>query len=135
MGYTISWNPQRFTDYTYNTILTLTPTVIKCARFDIYSWGFVIGENEDDSFAVSRDGNEIPFAKTNRLPYTKDAMKVLILMVEYGATSELDHDDEDMRWYLEALDEVHSIKPLMSYQQQKDYFIKLEANKRITNSA
>lgn len=90
----------------------------------IESWGFVIGE-EDDCVAFSRrDGT--PWEKTNRLPYTKEAMKALIIMVEYGVTRNLDHDDADMTWYLEALEFVHAKHPLASYEHQKEYFILLK---------
>jgi hypothetical protein len=61
--------------------------------------------------------------KTNYLPYTKDVMKTLIVMVEYGAASNLNHDDSDMTWYLDALEEVHAVQPLASYAMQKEYFM------------
>jgi len=50
-------------------------------------------------------------------------MKALILMVEFGAAKNLDHDDTDMSMFLNALDEVHSIHPLVSYEEQKMFFL------------
>jgi hypothetical protein len=56
-------------------------------------------------------------------------MKALILMVEYGVTTGLDHDDSDMSWFLEALDAVNTVWPLISYENQKKYFIELGQKK------
>jgi len=53
-------------------------------------------------------------------------MRALILMVEHGVTFNLNHDDADMTWYLEALEAVHAVRPLASYEQQKEYFINLQ---------
>jgi hypothetical protein len=50
-------------------------------------------------------------------------MKVLILMVEYGAAENLGHDDTNMEPFLAALNEVHAIHKLVSYDMQKGYFI------------
>ena len=125
MGYTISWNPLRFTDFTYCTVTTLLPKIIDPSKIQITSWGFSIGEDIDNRVPFVRDGQQTPWEKTNREPYTKDAMKALILMVEFGVTFNLNHDDTDMTWYLEALEEVHAKHPLVSYQQQKIYFTDL----------
>jgi hypothetical protein len=125
MGYTISWNPLRFTDFTYCTVTTLLPKIIDPSKIRITSWGFSIGEDIDNRVPFVRDGQQTPWEKTNREPYTKDAMKALILMVEFGVTFDLNHDDTDMTWYLEALEEVHAKHPLVSYQQQKIYFTDL----------
>jgi hypothetical protein len=131
MGYTISWEPLRFTDYTYNTITILLPKLIGSGyKLTIEPWGFVIGRNETESIGFVRDGSQSPWEKTNRLPYTKEVMKALILMVEYGVTQNLDHDDRSMGLYLEALKEVHWRHRLCSYEQQKAYFTDLEAKKQ-----
>jgi hypothetical protein len=50
-------------------------------------------------------------------------------MVEYGATSNLDHDDANMGLWMEALNEVNAVIPLLSYEQQKTYFEELQASK------
>ena len=124
MGYTISWEPVRFTHFTYTTVLALLPKILHAdTTLRIEDWGFVIGESDDEYVSFARDGEQIPWAKTNRLPYTKEVMKALILMVEYGVTSKLDHDDDDMTWFLDALDEVHSIHFLESYEEQKVCFL------------
>jgi hypothetical protein len=98
--------------------------------FEIKPYGFSIGPDADNCVPFCRDGKQIPWEKTNRLPYTKDAMKALVLMVEYGVTSNLTHDDSDMTWYLEALDAVHAKYPLASYEFQKQYFITLSQKKK-----
>lgn len=123
MGYTVSWRQHRFTDFTYASILRILPTLInKDTPFCIHPWGFCLG-TDDDPAPIERVASICTFIKTNRLPYTKDVMKALILMVEYGAADELSHDDDDMTWYLEALDEIHATHPLASYDQQKAYFL------------
>jgi hypothetical protein len=121
MGYTIFWEQHPFTNYTYSNVTKLIPKVVK-TKFKIVSGGFVIGDNDDECVVIERVVTQMTYSKTNRLPYTKDAMKALILMVEYGAATDLGHDDANMSWYLEALDEVHAICPLVSYEQQKQYF-------------
>ena len=120
MGYTVNWQQLNFSEFTYNNILKLIPKVIQ-STFVITEWGFRIGES-DDSSCVERNPTQMTFTKTNRLPYTKDFMKALILMVEFGAAKNLNHDDSDMSIYLNALEEVHTIHPLISYEQQKTYF-------------
>jgi len=120
MGYTVDWEQLPFSDFTYNTILKLIPKVIQ-SKFVITDWGFIIGES-DDSSCIERNSTQMTFTKTNRLPYTKDFMKALILMVEFGAAKNLNHDDDDMSIYLNALEEVNTIHPLISYEQQKTYF-------------
>jgi len=135
MGYTISWEPLHFTDFTYNTIINAIPKVISNTSIFIEeNWGFSVGErnsngsiniNQCVGFNMNNKNILFTWSKTNRLPYTKDIMKVLILMVEYGVTYNLDHDDTDMSWYLTALDEVHAVRPLASYDLQKNYFTQL----------
>jgi hypothetical protein len=120
MGYTVHWEQLPFSDFTYNNILKLIPKVIQ-SKLVITTWGFIIGES-DDSSCIERNPTSMTFTKTNRLPYTKDFMKALILMVEFGAAMNLNHDDPDMSIYLNALEEVNAIHPLISYEQQKTYF-------------
>jgi hypothetical protein len=45
-------------------------------------------------------------------------------MVEYDVTDELAHDDRDTMNYLEALEEVNAKFPLVSYNDQKRYFLR-----------
>ena len=123
MGYTVTWEQLSFSDFTYNNILELVPKVIQ-SNFVITEWGFIIGDSNDDSSCIERNPTQMTFTKTNRYPYTKDFMKALILMVEFGAAKNLNHDDSDMSIYLNALEEVQTIHPLISYEQQKTYFKK-----------
>ena len=123
MGYTVTWEQLSFSDFTYNNILELVPKVIQ-SNFVITEWGFIIGDSIDDSSCIERNPTQMTFTKTNRYPYTKDVMKALILMVEFGAAKNLNHDDSDMSIYLNALEEVQTIHPLISYEQQKTYFKK-----------
>lgn len=120
MGYTVHWEQKAFTDFTWATILKLVPKVIQC-EFKRTEWGFVLGDSEL-SACIEKHPTQITGVKTSRLPYTKDLMKALILMVEFGAAQQLHHDDDDMTWFLEALDEVYAIHPLVSYEMQKMYF-------------
>ena len=119
----MTWEQLSFSDFTYNNILELVPKVIQ-SNFVITEWGFIIGDSIDDSSCIERNPTQMTFTKTNRYPYTKDFMKALILMVEFGAAKNLNHDDSDMSIYLNALEEVQTIHPLISYEQQKTYFKK-----------
>lgn len=121
MGYTVYWEQLPFSDLTYNNILKLIPKVIQ-SKFVITGWGFIIGEPDDNSSCIERNPTQMTFTKTNRLLYTKDFMKALILMVEFGAAKNLNHDDSDMSIYLNVLEEIHAIHPLISYEEQKTYF-------------
>jgi len=126
MGYTIGWTQHAFTDYTYKSVTTMVPRVIAApTKFRQESWGFVVGIDDDNSVCVERQPTMMTFSKTNRMPYTLDAMKALVLMVEFGAAADLVHDDSDMTWYLTALDSVHAVVPLASYEMQKAYFLGL----------
>jgi hypothetical protein len=121
MAYAVYWEQLPFSDFTYNNILKLIPKVIQ-SELVIRDGGFVIGEGPDNSSCIERNPTQMTSTKTNRLPYTKDFMKALILMVEFGAAKNLNHDDSDMSIYLNALEEVNTIHPLISYEQQKTYF-------------
>ena len=125
MGYTLSWSQLPFTRFTYVAVVkVLTEIGLKCR---IEPWGFVVGEG-DECVAIERAPTQMTYVKTNRLPYTKDVMKTLIVMVEFGAAQDLDHDDSDMTAFLVALDEVHAVRPLATYEAQQDYFASLSAS-------
>jgi GTP-sensing pleiotropic transcriptional regulator CodY len=126
MGYTIHWQQLYFTDFTYNNVIKLIPKVIQSNYSSIHEWGFVIGDSIDSSSFIERNPTQCTFTKTNRYPYTKDFMKALILMVEFGAAISLNHDDTSMKMFLEALDELHVLHPLVSYEEQKAYFMDLQ---------
>lgn len=127
MGYTVHWEQLPFTDFTWNNLLKLVPKVIQC-KFTRTEWGFVLSESDDDSACIEQYPTQITGSKTNRRPYTKDLMKTLILMVEFGAAINLNHDDADMSMFLNALDELYGIYPLVSYEQQKGYFLSVNKN-------
>ena len=121
MGYTLHWNQLSFSDFTWSNVLKLVPKVIKC-KFTQTEWGFILSDSDDNCSCIERNPREPTYSKTNRDPYTKDMMKALILMVEFGAAQDLDHDDDDMSMWLSALEEVYAFYLLVSYEQQKAYF-------------
>jgi hypothetical protein len=125
MSYTISWEPLRFTDFTYKIIIETIPKLLS-ADYDFKeeTWGFSIA-NQEHTMSFLRDGSQYPWTVTHYVLYTKEIMKILILMVEYGVTYNLSHDDTDMSLYLEALDEVEVKHYLRSYEWQKKYFVEL----------
>jgi hypothetical protein len=123
MRSTISWLPLRFTDETYKEVVDTLPKILN-TKLKVKPWGFVIGDSEDEYTAFSREGFQHSLVKTNRTPYTKELLKVLILLVEYDVTDELAHDDRDTTNYLEALEEVHAKFPLVSYNDQKRHFLR-----------
>lgn len=128
MGYWVTWTQYHFTSYTYSNVVKLAALVVK-TKFRLESWGFVIGDDEDNSACIERHPTMPTGTKTNRMPYTRDLMKALILMVEFGAADKLGHDDDSNAWFLEALDEVHAVRPLESYELQKAYFLSTEGSK------
>lgn len=128
MGYWVNWTQYHFTNYTYSNVVKLTEQVVK-TKLRLEQWGFVIGDDVDNSACIERYPSMPTGTKTNRMPYTKDLMKALIIMVEFGAAEALTHDDSDMSWFLEALDYVHAVRPLESYDLQKAYFLSTEGVK------
>jgi hypothetical protein len=125
MGYTVQWEPLHWTDFTYRVVVDALPSIIE-GTYRLETWGISIGPDVDNCTPFLRSGEGCCWDKTNRLPYTKDVMRALILMVEHGVTYNLGHDDRDMSWYLEALEAVHAVRPLASYEQQKEYFMNLQ---------
>lgn len=122
MGYTVQWEQLAFSEFTWSNLLKLVPEVVDC-EFTRTTWGFVLTEDENSSVYIEKHPSQITCQKTNRLPITKDLMKTLILMVEFGAAQELNHDDKDMSMFLNSLEEVQAIHPLVSYEEQKAYFL------------
>jgi len=122
MGYTVRWKPAIFTDITYHNVTTVLSEVLdKATQLAVHDWGFTIG-NDYDMVSISRINDQMAFCKTNRAPYTKDVMKAVILMVEYGAAVTLEHDESDTALWLLALDELQEAWPLVSYGILKKYF-------------
>lgn len=122
MGYTIHWTQHHFTNTTWATMLTLLKKAVNPkTTLTIERWGIVLG-SDGDCASIEQNPTQITCAKTNRLPYTKDFMKALIIMKEFGAAADLSHGDSDNSWWLEALEAVHAAHPLVSYDRQKTYF-------------
>lgn len=119
MGYTISWNPLDFTEYSYNCVIRVLPKVLNTATtFKLEDWGFTIGTiNESVSF--NKNGHTHPWITTDQLPYIKEVLKALILMVEYGATENINYHDISYVIFREVLKEVNLKHPLRSYNIQK----------------
>lgn len=128
MGYCVHWEQMPFTDISYHNVFKVVLAVVQ-VKFRSEPWGFVVGDDENNSLAIERYPTQITGTKTDRLPYTKDVMKTLIVMAEFGVAKNLDHDDNNMTWFLEALDEVHAVRPLVSYEMQKTYFKNLAIRK------
>ena len=124
MGYSIRWTPGVFTDVTYDNVTSVLSELIDPGnRLTVETWAFTIGSGPESEAVIARysEGSH-SFCKTDRAPYTKDVMKALILMVEFGAAMQLDHSDEDMSEWLTVLEFVQVLWPLVSYGHQKTYF-------------
>jgi hypothetical protein len=133
MGYTIFWDQLRFSEFTYENVCTVVPRVIN-VKFCRESWGFSVGDSDEECVAIEKVPTTITYVKTNRDPYSINVMKTLIVMVEFGAAWHLGHDDGSMALYLKALDEVHAIHPLVSYEQQKTYFVDAERHHKLADT-
>jgi len=118
MGYTVSWSQRKFSIFTYEAVIKVLNDLGLNPRTE--PWGFVVGEG-DDCVAIERVVTQMTYVKTNRDPYTKDVMKTLIVLVEFGAAQDLNHDDSDMTAFLVALNEVHAVRPLATYEGQLAY--------------
>jgi hypothetical protein len=71
------------------------------------------------------------FCKTQRLPYTKDVAKTILLMYEYGFIDCDDcwivmSDDDDNAYLKEALEELHAESPLVHYEAMRKILDKEE---------
>jgi hypothetical protein len=117
MGYTLSWSQLPFSRFTYVAVLKVLSDI--GLKYRVESWGFVVGTG-DDCVAIERVPTQMTYAKIDR--ENKDLMKTLIVMVEFGAAEDLDHDDADMTAFQEALREVDAVHPLGTYGVQKAYF-------------
>ena len=123
MEYTVTWEQLAFSDYTWSSVLKLVPKVVTC-KFIKTLWDFILKEGED-SVRVERYPPQYVYSMTYGEPFVKDLIKALILMVEFGGAKIMIPDDNDMSIYLDALDEVNSTCYLVSYEQQKAYFISI----------
>lgn len=121
MEYTVTWEQLAFSDYTWSSVLKQIPKVVTC-KFIKTLWDFILKEG-DDKVRVERYPPQYVYTMTYSEPFVKDLIKALILMVEFGGAKIMTPDDRDMSIYLDALDEVHSICRLTSYEQQRDYFL------------
>jgi hypothetical protein len=133
MGYTIFWDQLQFSEFTYENVCMVVPRVVS-VKFCREPWGFTVGDSVDNCVGIEKSPTTLTFVKTNRAPYSIDVMKTLIVMVEFGAAWHLGHDDDSMALYLKALGEVHAIHPLVSYEQQKAYFLEQERRHRVADT-
>jgi hypothetical protein len=123
MGYTVSWEQLPHNEYVYNKLLTILPKVLdEDTQFKIEPWGFIVGNNENESFVIEKYPSVATFTKTNRLPYTKEVMKTLILMAEFSLATMLEDSDDNRKAFLGPLEEVQSKYTLDTYEKQKSYF-------------
>ena len=116
--YSVEWEQLPFSDFTWLNVIKLVPKVVKCD----FTWTYH-SFNLDSNTTIERIPRNFTVRKTDRLPYTKDLIKCLILMVEFGAAKNLKHSDYDNKIFIDALDEVNMIHPLVSYNEQKNYFM------------
>jgi hypothetical protein len=121
MSYTVSWEQLAFSDFTWSNVLKLVPTVVNC-KFIPKPWNFTLTEGQDTVY-IERYPPKYVFSNTSEIPFTKNLMKTLIIMVEFGAAKALKHDNNYMSMFLTVLDEVYAVYPLVSYEEQRKYFL------------
>lgn len=113
--YTIYWNQEVLPDYMHNTFISLLPPLLNPeTEFEITPWGFTLG-GERGVYVERR--KTLAYATTYET-YLADVLKVLVLMVEFGAASNLIYD-APVSEFLLALERVNSIYPLSTYGKQK----------------
>jgi hypothetical protein len=117
--HTIHWKQKAFSEFVYNTFLSLIPPLLNPdTTFERTFWGFIIGGER--GIYIERRPSQA-YAKT--YSYLPDLLKILVLMTEFGAATNIRCDGMSAE-YLTALEEVHKIYPLMTYNQQKQSFNK-----------
>lgn len=117
--YTIHWKQLAFSEFVYNTFLTLIPSILNPdTTFERTSWGFTLG-GERGIYIERRPS--LAYATT--YSYLPDLLRVLVLMTEFRAATDIRCDGMSAE-YLTALEEVHKIYPLKTYDQQKQSFSK-----------
>jgi hypothetical protein len=117
---TIHWKQKLVSEFMYNTFLSLVPSLLNPeTQFERTPWGFTLG-GERGVYIERRAC--LDYARVGQ-PYTRDLLRVLVLMVEFGAAMNIRCDGITAE-YLTALEEVHTMYPLMTYEQQKQPFSK-----------
>ena len=121
MGFSLYWTQTEVSVEVFKRFQHVLGGFLKHAAFKRRDDGFVVfqTQNEDDmceSFITER----IPYCenyscKTNRLPYTEDVAKALVLMFEFGITNHISADDNI--YLKDALKDVHTIYPLAKYTE------------------
>jgi hypothetical protein len=113
--YTIYWNHRVLPDFMYNTFLSLLPAILNPeTEFEITPWGFTLGGERG---VYIEDRACLAYATVYQV-VLPDLLKVLVLMVEFGAVSDLTYDVPFSEFLL-ALERVNSMYPLSSYEKQK----------------
>jgi hypothetical protein len=120
MSYTVSWQQLAFSEFTWSSLLTLLPRIVSC-KYTPTLWDFRLTEG-DDTVRIERYPPKYVYSKTSPISFTRDLIKTLILMVEFGAAKILKQDDSDMFMFLTILNELQSLHPLDTYEEQKKYF-------------
>lgn len=113
---TIHWKQKLVSEFIYNTFLSLVPSILNPETpFEKTPWGFTLGGER----GVYIERRACLAYATAGQPYVRDLLRVLVLMVEFGLASNLyGHISPE---YLVALEEVHRMYPLSSYQVQKAF--------------
>jgi hypothetical protein len=114
--HTIHWKQHPFSDLMYNTFHALIPSILDPdTTFERTFWGCIIG-GERGIYIERRPS--LAYATTQ--VYLTDLLKVLVLMTEFGAAT-ITHTGH-RKEFLKALEDVHKLHPLMTYEQQKQSF-------------
>ena len=107
--HTIYWNQKPFSEFIYNTFLSLVPSLLNPKTpFERTPWGFILGDER--GIYIERRPS-LAYATTYDT-YLQDLLKVLILMAKFGLASDIYVDNLDAE-YLLALEEVHTMYPLL----------------------
>jgi hypothetical protein len=119
MYYTIYWEQKAFSEFVYNTFLSLIPYILNPeTEFERTPWGFTLG-GERGIYIERRPS--LAYATT--YSYLKDLIRVLILMTEFGGASNISYTIDSSE-FLKELEELHKMHPLTTYEQQKQSFSK-----------
>jgi hypothetical protein len=128
MGFTIYWHSTPVDTATWKTFSNFIKTMVGpndiLAEYDTTSVLLEAVKGPAETFFVAQAHSGYHFCKTNRIiPFTREVMKTVIMMKEFGLAEDINSDDNAM--FLEVLEWMQEkARPLKCYEDLKKKFTK-----------
>jgi hypothetical protein len=123
MGFTVYWESKPVSEDVFAKFITMAKSVVRpSVEVEVMPATLAFNPPEDrgETFYVTKGDSGFHYCKTYRELYTADVLRCLILMVELGMAFDVRADDD--LGYLKELNHVHSVYPLQTYNDQKEYY-------------